>query len=101
MATEPKKQTQKINEQIRVTPVRVISDNGEQLGIMATDEAIKTARKLNLDLVEVAPTGGPPVCRIMDFGKFKYQQKKRTQGPRPSNQDQGDPGAAEDGRPRY
>ena len=77
MATEPKKQTQRINEQIRVTPVRVISDTGEQLGIMATDEAIKTARKTNLDLVEVAPTERPPVCRIMDFGKFKYQQKKR------------------------
>ena len=77
MATEPKKQTQRINEQIRVTPVRVISDDGEQLGIMATDEAIKTARKVNLDLVEVAPNERPPVCRIMDFGKFKYQQKKR------------------------
>jgi translation initiation factor IF-3 len=77
LATEPKKQTQRINEQIRVTPVRVISETGEQLGIMATDEAIKTARKNNLDLVEVAPTEKPPVCRIMDFGKFKYQQKKR------------------------
>ena len=77
MATEPKKLTQRINEQIRATPVRVISDDGTQLGIMATDEAIKTARKVNLDLVEVAPTERPPVCRIMDFGKFKYQQKKR------------------------
>ncbi len=77
MATEPKKQTQKINEQIRATPVRVIGDDGAQLGIMATDEAIKTARKVNLDLVEVAPTERPPVCRIMDYGKFKYQQKKR------------------------
>jgi translation initiation factor IF-3 len=77
LATELKKQTQKINEQIRVSPVRVISDDGAQLGIMPTDEAIKTARKLNLDLVEVAPTERPPVCRIMDFGKFKYQQKKR------------------------
>jgi translation initiation factor IF-3 len=77
LATEPKKQTQKINEQIRVTPVRVIGDDGAQLGIMSTDEAIKTARKLNLDLVEVAPTERPPVCRIMDYGKFKYQQKKR------------------------
>lgn len=77
MATEPKKQTQKINEQIRATPVRVIGDDGTQLGIMPTDEAIQRARKANLDLVEVAPTERPPVCRIMDFGKFKYQQKKR------------------------
>ena len=77
MATEPKKQTQRINEQIRVATVRVINDAGEQLGIMSTDEAIKTARKNDLDLVEVAPTERPPVCRIMDFGKFKYQQKKK------------------------
>ncbi|MGA2030967.1 MAG: translation initiation factor IF-3, partial [Thermoguttaceae bacterium] len=74
---EPKKQQQRINEQIRVTPVRVISDDGVQLGIMTTDEAIKAAHKANLDLVEVAPNDRPPVCRIMDFGKFKYQQKKR------------------------
>ena len=77
MAIEPKKGTQKINEQIRTTPVRVIGDDGTQLGIISTDEAIKKARSLNLDLVEVAPTERPPVCRIMDFGKFKYQQKKR------------------------
>jgi translation initiation factor IF-3 len=76
LATETKKQ-QRINEQIRVTPVRVIGDDGAQLGIMATEEALKAARKINLDLVEVAPTERPPVCRIMDFGKFKYQQKKR------------------------
>jgi translation initiation factor IF-3 len=60
-----------------VTPVRVIADDGAQLGIMTTDEAIKAARKVNLDLVEVAPNERPPVCRIMDYGKFKYQQKKR------------------------
>ena len=76
MAIESKKQ-QRINEQIRVTPVRVIDEAGAQLGIMVTEEAIKAARKVNLDLVEVAPTERPPVCRIMDFGKFKYQQKKR------------------------
>jgi translation initiation factor IF-3 len=77
LATETKKQQQRINEQIRVTPVRVIAEDGEQLGILSTDEAIKTARKVNLDLVEVAPNERPPVCRIMDYGKFKYQQKKR------------------------
>jgi translation initiation factor IF-3 len=77
LAIEPKKTAQRINEQIRVTPVRVIGDDGAQLGIMATDEAIKSAKKVNLDLVEVAPNERPPVCRIMDYGKFKYQQKKR------------------------
>jgi translation initiation factor IF-3 len=76
LVIESKKQ-QRINEQIRVTPVRVIDEAGAQLGIMVTEEAIKAARKVNLDLVEVAPTERPPVCRIMDFGKFKYQQKKR------------------------
>jgi translation initiation factor IF-3 len=77
LATEAPKKQQRINEQIRVSPVRVIADDGEQLGILSTDEAIKAAKKVNLDLVEVAPNERPPVCRIMDFGKFKYQQKKR------------------------
>ncbi|MCR4412434.1 MAG: translation initiation factor IF-3 [Thermoguttaceae bacterium] len=71
------KQQQRINEQIRTSPVRVISVEGKQLGIMPTDEAIAAARAAGLDLVEVAPNERPPVCRIMDFGKFKYQQKKR------------------------
>jgi translation initiation factor IF-3 len=66
-----------VNEQIRVSPVRVISDTGEQLGVLATAEALDRAREAGLDLVEVAPGAAPPVCRIMDFGKFKYQQKKK------------------------
>lgn len=66
-----------MNEQIRISPVRVISAEGEQLGIMPTDQALASAREAELDLVEVAPNERPPVCRIMDFGKFKYQQKKR------------------------
>ena len=68
---------QRINEQIRVPQVRVISEEGEQLGIMNTIEAIARAKKSSLDLVEVAPTSKPPVCRIMDYGKYKYQQKRR------------------------
>jgi translation initiation factor IF-3 len=68
---------QRINEQIHVTPVRVVDAEGRQLGIMATLEAIEEARKVDLDLVEVAPNERPPVCRIMDFGKYKYQKKKR------------------------
>jgi len=68
---------QRINEQIRTSPVRVISVDGVQLGIMTTELALEAARAVNLDLVEVAPTERPTVCRIMDFGKFKYQQKKR------------------------
>ena len=68
---------QRINEQIRITPVRVIGADGSQLGIIPTEDAIRQARDAELDLVEVAPTERPPVCRIMDYGKFKYQQKKR------------------------
>jgi translation initiation factor IF-3 len=68
----------RVNEQIRVSPVRVISDAGEQLGIMPTDKALERARDAELDLVEVAPNEKPPVCRIMDFGKYKYEKKKRS-----------------------
>ncbi len=68
---------QRINEQIRISPIRVISEEGEQLGVISTDEALARARSVGLDLVEVAPQEKPSVCRIMDFGKFKYQQKKR------------------------
>jgi translation initiation factor IF-3 len=68
---------QRINEQIRVTPIRVIGADGAQLGILSTDEALRQARAADLDLVEVAPNERPSVCRIMDYGKFKYQQKKR------------------------
>ena len=68
---------QRVNEQIRTSPVRVIAADGKQLGILAIDEALTQARLAGLDLVEVAPNDKPPVCRIMDYGKFKYQQKKR------------------------
>ena len=69
--------TTRINEQIRVTPIRVIAADGTQLGIIPTDRAMEIARETDLDLVEVAPNDKPPVCRIMDFGKFKYQQNKK------------------------
>ena len=67
----------RINDQIRISPIRVLSEDGEQLGIISTDDAISRARDVGLDLVEVAPTEKPPVCRIMDYGKFKYQQGKK------------------------
>jgi translation initiation factor IF-3 len=62
---------------IKVKEVRVISADGEQLGILDTREAIKRAEEAGLDLVEVAPTAKPPVCRIMDFGKYKYELAKK------------------------
>ncbi|RDV39676.1 translation initiation factor IF-3 [Bradymonadaceae bacterium TMQ3] len=68
----------KINRRIRAPEVRVIDPDGEQLGIMSSDDALEKAEGFGLDLVEVAPQARPPVVRIMDYGKFKYQQKKRT-----------------------
>jgi translation initiation factor IF-3 len=66
----------RVNRMIRFSPVRVIAPDGEQLGILAVDEAIAAAEARGLDLVEVAPMARPPVCRIMDFGKFKFEQAK-------------------------
>lgn len=65
------------NEQIRISPLRVIAEDGEQLGVMSNDDAQRTAREAGLDLVEVASNVRPPVCRIMDYGKWKYLQKKK------------------------
>lgn len=67
----------RINEEIRVKEVRVVSSTNEQLGILPIKEALRLAFEQQLDLVEVAPTAKPPVCRIMDFGKFKFEQQKR------------------------
>jgi len=67
----------RINQQIRITPIRVVSETGEQLGIIATEQALERARDAGLDLVEVAPGERPPVCRIMDYGKFKYDKNKK------------------------
>jgi len=68
---------ERINEQIRVAQIRVIDDQGNQLGIMTPLEAIQIAREREADLVEVAPLANPPVCRVMDYGKFQYQQSKQ------------------------
>ena len=67
----------RLNERIRVPEVRVIDDAGEQLGVLPTDQALKIAQDRGLDLVEVAPTARPPVTRILDYGKFKYEQAKK------------------------
>jgi translation initiation factor IF-3 len=67
----------RVNEQIRISPVRVINAEGAMLGVMPTGKALEAAREAGQDLVEVAPNERPPVCKIMDFGKFKYSQKKR------------------------
>lgn len=66
------------NERIRVPEVRVIGPNGNQVGVMQTREALAMAKKAGLDLVEISPTARPPVCRVIDFGKFMYEQSKKT-----------------------
>ena len=68
-----------VNEDIRAKTVRLISADGQQVGVMATQEALQVALQDGLDLVEVAPTADPPVCRIMDYGKYKYQISKKAQ----------------------
>lgn len=66
-----------VNEQIRDSEVRVIGDGGEQLGVMSSRDAQRLADEKNLDLVKIAPTATPPVCRIMDYGKYRFEQAKR------------------------
>jgi len=67
----------RINREIRAKEVRVIDPEGKQLGILSIMEALRAAYNFELDLVEVSPKAEPPVCRIMDYGKFKYQQRKK------------------------
>ncbi|MBI2221694.1 MAG: translation initiation factor IF-3 [Acidobacteria bacterium] len=67
----------RVNERIRVREIRVIDDSGAQIGIMAPPQALALAREKGLDLVEISPTASPPVCRIMDYGKFQYTEQKR------------------------
>lgn len=66
-----------INEKIRAREVRLIDDDGAQLGIVQTGDALRIAREKELDLVEVSPTAVPPVCKIMDYGRYKYQMAKK------------------------
>ncbi|OGP20947.1 MAG: translation initiation factor IF-3 [Deltaproteobacteria bacterium GWA2_57_13] len=70
----------RINHQIRAREVRVIGPEGDQLGIMSLQEALKMVESQGIDLVEVAPDAQPPVCRMMDYGKFRYLQRKKSQG---------------------
>ncbi len=74
-----KESTVSVNHRIRAREVRLIGEDGGQLGIVSIEEALARARDLGLDLVEVAPQAQPPVCRIMDYGKLKYEQSKRAQ----------------------
>ena len=72
-----KKPLHRINSQIRNEEVRVLLDDGEKLGVMKTQDAINVAKDRKMDLVEIAPNNNPPVCKIIDYGKFKYQEQKK------------------------
>lgn len=87
-ATTAPQQGYRLNEQIRLSPIRVVDHEGQMLGVIPTADALQIAREAGLDLVEVAPNERPPVCRILDYGKFKYEQKKRTQKTQKSHQTQ-------------
>ena len=67
----------RINEEIRAREVRLVGEESEQLGIMSLRDALQVAMERNVDLVEIAPTAKPPVCKLMDYGKYKYEQAKR------------------------
>ncbi|MBI4898560.1 MAG: translation initiation factor IF-3 [Actinobacteria bacterium] len=73
----PERDTTRINDRIRVREVRLIGDDGSQIGVLPTDEALKYAQERDLDLVEVAPEAKPPVCRVLDYSKYKYEQAQK------------------------
>ena len=79
MAIRKKSDEVRINEKIRSGQVRLISAEGEQLGILSFQDALNEAKDVGLDLVEVAPNSDPPVCRVMDYGKFRYEASKKVQ----------------------
>jgi translation initiation factor IF-3 len=83
----------RVNDFIRVPEVRVIGPDGIMLGVLRTDEARRMAREADLDLVEVDPKANPPVCKIMDLSRFKYEEvKKRAEARKRQTRDDGDPG---------
>ncbi|MGZ5335389.1 MAG: translation initiation factor IF-3, partial [Solirubrobacterales bacterium] len=78
----PERDQTRVNERIRVPEVRLIDENGEQLGIKPTPEALEYARERELDLVEVAAGSKPPVCRVLDYSKYKYEQEQKAKAAR-------------------
>src|SRR3954453_21589783 len=82
----PERDTTRINERIRVPQVRLIDETGGQLGVMDTNEALRIAQSKDLDLVEVAPEAKPPVCRVLDYSKYKYEQAQKVKQARKHQQ---------------
>jgi translation initiation factor IF-3 len=77
MAAPPTRDGPRVNEEIRIPQVRLIDQDGEMQGVMSAREAMQRAFSVGLDLVEISPNAEPPVCKILDFGKFKYEQQKK------------------------
>ena len=82
----PERDTTRINERIRVPEVRLIGEDGQQVGVLKTAEALRYAQERDLDLVEVAPDSRPPVCRVLDYSKYKYEQAQRAKAARKHQQ---------------
>jgi translation initiation factor IF-3 len=82
----PERDTTRINERIRVPEVRLIDETGKQVGVMRTDEALRYAQQRDLDLVEVAADARPPVCRVLDYSKYKYEQAQKQKAARKHQQ---------------
>ncbi len=82
----PERDTTRVNERIRVPEVRVIGEDGTQIGVMRTDDALRLAQERELDLVEVASDARPPVCRILDYSKYKYEQTQKQKAARKHQQ---------------
>jgi translation initiation factor IF-3 len=78
----PAREDYRINERIEVPEVRLIDDEGQMVGVVSTADALRRAEDLGLDLVEVSPTADPPVCKILDYGKFKYEAQKKANAAR-------------------
>ena len=82
----PERDLTRINERIRVPEVRLIDENGQQQGVISRDEALDYARQRDLDIVEVAPDARPPVCRVLDYSKYKYEQEQKQKAARKHQQ---------------
>ncbi|WP_417456651.1 translation initiation factor IF-3 [Kordiimonas sp.] len=87
-ATPPKQEGPRVNDQIRVREVRLIGANGENHGVVSTAEAMNIAADSGLDLVEISPNAEPPVCKVLDYGKFKYEQQKKANAARKNQKTQ-------------
>jgi translation initiation factor IF-3 len=84
--TPPERDTTRINERIRVPEVRLIDESGKQVGVVKREEALRYAQERDLDLVEVAPDARPPVCRVLDYSKYKYEQAQKAKQARKHQQ---------------